>query len=209
MGADSFLCVERAAEWAGIGLSDESTTSLTVYHDWLIAEASKAGGIGPNETNRLWCRHIADSLLFNIGLKKASPSCVDLGSGVGLPGLPLAIARPDARFELVDRSGRRCDLLRRAIAVLGLENCLVIHRDLSAVDKEFDSVVSRAALPPEQLMIHVKRLLAADGMAILGLTRLNKTQDSLTVPRELRASVVSVPTDILDTTVKLLRIVTA
>jgi 16S rRNA (guanine527-N7)-methyltransferase len=208
MGADSSLLAEKAAMWAGIRLTGEQLARLTTYHDWLVSEAVKAGGIGPNEAGRIWSRHIADSLFFNIGLQRAS-LCADLGSGAGLPGVPLAITREDVQFELVDRSGRRCDLMRRAITVLGLDNCSVIHRDLSAVDKIFDSVVSRATLPPGRLMIHVKRLLVPGWIAIVGLSRGQDVREGPTVPEGWSTEVVSVPADILDTSVKLLRIVAA
>jgi 16S rRNA (guanine527-N7)-methyltransferase len=208
MGADSFVLAERAAGWLGLEIPEQGRIKLVRYADWLVREAIGAGGFGPNEENRVWSRHIADSILFGVDLVSGE-SCLDVGSGAGLPGIPLAILRPDITFDLVDRSGRRCDLLRRATAVLGLENCGVIHRDIAVVDKKYDRIVSRASLPPARLMIHVKRLLRRGGSATVGLSRTGTDLGLLSVPPGLERSTVDVPADILDTAVHLLRIVAA
>lgn len=194
-----------AAGYVGVTLSERQKQQLVRYHDWLATEAIAAGGVGPHEQDRLWNRHVADSLLFGIGLAAAS-SCLDVGSGVGLPGIPLAIAFPDTEFVLLDRSGRRCDLLRRAKAVLGLRNCTVTQGDVRQVSEQFESIVSRAALPPQQILIHVKRLLVPGGVAILGLSRAPDGQVEVPESDELAISVESVPVEILDTPVYLLRI---
>jgi 16S rRNA (guanine527-N7)-methyltransferase len=208
MGADSFVLAERAAGWLGLEIAEEGRIQLVRYADWLVSEAIGAGGIGPNEETRVWSRHIADSILFGVDLGLAE-SCLDVGSGVGLPGIPLAVLRPDIKFDLVDRSERRCDLLRRATAVLGLDNCRVIHGDIAAVDKKYDRIVSRASLPPARLMVHVKRLLHRGGSAIVGLSRTGTELGLPSVPAGFETSTVDVPADILDTAVHLLRIVAA
>lgn len=195
----------RVAEWLGLEFSPQQVDQLQVYHDWVVTEAMKAGGLGPNEADRVWPRHIADSLSFGIALDRAE-SCIDVGSGVGLPGIPLAITYPEATFMLVDRSGSRCDLMRRAVAVVGVENCCVVHRELSAVHRAADAIVSRAAIPVDRMMIHVKRLLRPNGVAVLGLSRKNEPTSLPELPPRWSGRVVAVPADILDTTVYLLRI---
>lgn len=206
MGADTYRLAVAAADWAGRGLTDDQLQVMEALHGVLAREAIPAGGIGPHEAPRLWGRHIADSLLFGIALDRAV-TCVDVGSGVGLPGIPLAIAYPEIEFELVDRSGRRCDLIRRIVAVLQLRNCAVVHSDVSDVDKNYEALISRAALPPASLMIHVKRLLCQRGVAVIGLSR--QAEGPLEVPisePNLRTSLIRVPIDILDSSVSLLRI---
>lgn len=206
MGADTYRLAVAAAEWTGRGLTDDQLEAMATLHGVLAKEAIVAGGLGPHEAPRLWGRHIADSLLFGVALDGAV-SCIDVGSGVGLPGIPLAIAYPEIEFELVDRSGRRCDLIRRIIAVLRLGNCAVVHKDVSSVDKNYDALVSRASLPPDRLMIHVKRLLRKPGVAVIGLSR--NADQPVEVPVSepgLRSHLVRVPTDVLDSSVNLLRI---
>ena len=205
MGADSLETAVRAAAWVGYELDPRQRDLLSEYHDWLAVEAAEAGGIGPHEEGRIWRRHIADSMVFGLALEN-SEECLDIGSGVGLPGIPLAIMCPSLRFTLLDRSGRRCDLMRRAVAVLGIENCVVSHLDITGVSKEFRSAVSRAAIPPEKMMIHVKRLLEPGGIAILGLSPSGVTRNPLPELPGISSKVVSVPSNILDTGVNHLRI---
>lgn len=206
MGADSFLMAVAAARWSGRELSAIQLDQLRAVETLLREEASQAGGIGPNEIDRLWRRHIGDSLLFGIALPKAA-SCIDVGSGAGLPGIPLAIAFPEVAFDLVDRSGRRCDLIGRMLAVLRLTNCRVVHRDVADVDKNFDAFVSRAAMSPEPLMIHVKRLLGPAGVAVIGHSWGGASGlVPPSIPDGMVGKYVEVPADILDSPVKLLRI---
>ncbi len=196
----------RAASWAGCELTEQQCEQLARYHRWLSEEALDAGGVGPNELDRLWTRHIGDSLLFGLALHQAD-TCADIGSGVGLPGVPLAIAGPATSFDLVDKSGRRCDLLRRAIRVLGLENCHVVHSDVDRLTTRYDAVVSRAAMPLERLLLHVKHLLSPDGIGLVGVTHGRAGEAPIPAsPSGLTLAVVSVPDEILDRPVQLLRI---
>jgi 16S rRNA (guanine527-N7)-methyltransferase len=206
MGVDSFLSVEKAAGFLDVFLSDEQRDSLALYRGWLETEGMKAGGIGPAERNRLWDRHIADSMVLGIGLSGGT-ECLDIGSGAGLPGIPLAICFPDIEFTLLDRSGRRCDLMRRAIAVLALDNCGVVEDDVSGVSERYERIVSRAAMSPKSMMIHVKRLLASGGVAVLGISRdTDKATDSLDIVAGLVTEVIKVPDEVLDSGAFLLRI---
>ncbi len=205
MRADSFRAAVAAAEVVGCPLSLHQTELLQRYHEFLASEAITAGGIGPNERDRLWRRHIADSMLFGIELSSAG-DCVDVGTGVGLPGIPLAIAFPSVEFTLVDRAGRRVDMVRRAVSVLGLHNCTVRQVDIADVSDRFDRVVSRGSLPPLDLMIHVKHLLRAGGVAIIGLSARYLATNPLPASPEYRAEVVTIEHEVLDTTVSLLRI---
>jgi 16S rRNA (guanine527-N7)-methyltransferase len=206
MRADSIRMAVAAARWSGRELSTIQIDELRALESLLRHEATRAGGIGPNETDRLWGRHIGDALLFGTALPGAS-SCIDVGSGAGLPGLPLAIAFPEVEFDLVDKSGRRCDLIRRMLAVLNLRNCQVVHRDIASVDKIFDAVVSRAAMPPERLMIHVKRLLGPAGVAVIGHSWVgSEKRGTIVAPIGMVVEYVEVPVDILDSPVNLLRI---
>ncbi|MCP3974752.1 MAG: hypothetical protein GY720_09690 [bacterium] len=138
---------------------------LTEFHGWLRAEALEAGGIGPDEGERLWRRHIADSLTFLAGLDGVS-SIVDVGSGVGLPGIPLAISLPDTQVTLLDRSERRCWLARRASRVLGLANVEVLQGEARQLRLGHAAAVSRATLPP-QAFFDTARVLLPEGEVAL------------------------------------------
>ncbi len=158
----------RCGEWAGFGLSSTQTGLLETYREWLLTEAVEAGGIGPNETDRIDTRHIADSLLFAGGFPTRPAQILDVGSGVGLPGIPLAVVMPETRFHLLDRSRRRVDLMKRATRVLDLSNVEVVHGDIADWQEKVDGVVSRASLSPEQAVISFERLLNPGGTAVIG-----------------------------------------
>lgn len=149
-------------------LTTEQLDQLGTFSQWLRTEAGSAGGLGPSEANRVDGRHIGDSLLFATVFPGQPSALTDLGSGVGLPGIPLAIIWPSTEVTLIDRSGRRCDLARRAVRVLGLENIHVLQEDIFAVEGRRSAMVSRAATPVEQLAGLVRSLLAPEGIAVVG-----------------------------------------
>ena len=158
----------RCGQWAGFGVSGNQVSLLERYREWLLTEAVEAGGIGPNETDRIDNRHIGDSLLFAGGFDTVPPQILDVGSGVGLPGIPLAVVMPETSFHLLDRSGRRVELMTRAIRVLDLPNIEVVHGDIADWARSVDGIVSRASLSPEQAVVTFKRLLNPGGSAVVG-----------------------------------------
>lgn len=149
-------------------MTTQQTQLLTLYRDWLVNEAVPAGGMGIDEVSRVDRRHIADSLLFLRPLASEPGEMWDLGSGVGLPGIPLAIVLPDTRVQLVERSGRRARLARRAIRVLDLANTQVVEGEIEDMGGRVEVVVSRASLPPERLSVFVKDHLTRSGVAVVG-----------------------------------------
>lgn len=141
--------------------------SFETFGWWLANEAMVSGGIGPREVDRIDTRHLADSLIFAHFV--TNPDVIwDLGSGVGLPGVPLAILFPETRFVLIDRSRRRTDLVNRAVRMLRLENVEVELADITKLDGEVGVMVSRASLPPGQLTGPVNAHLRPGGIAIVG-----------------------------------------
>jgi len=109
----------------------------------LAAQGEERGLIGPLELPRLWTRHILNSAI-------AAPifhgTGADIGSGAGLPGLVLAIARPDVGWTLIEPMERRVTWLNEQAAELGLENVEVLRsraEDVPATAK-FDFVTARA-----------------------------------------------------------------
>ena len=152
-------------------LDHDQSTRLDVYATWLVNEAIPAGGLGPGEHHRIVERHVIDSLFFAVAAVEvglASPNdALDIGAGVGLPCLPLAIVWPRTEVTALDRAGRRARLLRRAVRVLDLPNVEVEERDVADVRGAFELVTSRASLPPPVLRPHLARLASPDGGAIV------------------------------------------
>ena len=140
--------IDRVAHWVGVTWTTSMADQVQRYARWLVSEAIPAGALGPREVERLEDRHLADAMvLVRPWRTMPQPSVVDLGSGAGLPGIVTAILRPDARVCLVERAGRRLDLLGRALRVLGLSNVTVCDGDLHDVDARYDVALMRAVLP--------------------------------------------------------------
>lgn len=143
-------------------------TAIGRYGDWLTSEAAAAGGLGPEEADRLDNRHLADSLAVAECWQPLRPSSIaDLGSGVGLPGIPLAILYPSATVTLLDRSGARCRLLKRATRVLGLPNVTVMQADVDDLEGTFDVVVARGLAAPDRVLQPLHRLVAPGGYGVV------------------------------------------
>lgn len=89
------------------------------YADLLAGPGVERGLLGPREVDRLWERHILNSAAL-VELIGPEAWVIDIGSGAGLPGLPMAIARPDLRVTLVEPMLRRTDFLAEAVHALGI-----------------------------------------------------------------------------------------
>ena len=202
---ESAESARRAAAWVGRELSSEQLALLTRYAVWLCREAIPAGGLGPREGERVWSRHLADSLLFAGGWRGEPPGeLLDVGSGVGLPGIPLAILWPQTLVTLLDRGGRRVRLLYRVVGMLGLGNVVIAQGDALAVADEWEGMVVRGALRATEVIGLAARLLRPGGTAVLGLSRRaqppERTADLMGIARALglEPELVEVPGDILD-----------
>jgi 16S rRNA (guanine527-N7)-methyltransferase len=116
-------------------------------------EAVRLGFLGPREEERLWERHLNDALgLAIIRRPKPEERWADLGSGAGLPGLPLAVAYRATSFTLVDAQRRRVDWIAATAAKLGLTNVAVVHARLEDYGRgparqSFDIATARALGP--------------------------------------------------------------
>ncbi|MFI2839450.1 16S rRNA (guanine(527)-N(7))-methyltransferase RsmG [Mycolicibacterium sp. PDY-3] len=124
------------------------------YGRILAGAGIERGLIGPAEVDRLWERHILNSAAMTELLGEGE-RVADIGSGAGLPGIPLAIARPDLRVTLVEPLLRRSEFLREAIAELSLDVEVVRGRAedkmIRAEAGDMDAVVSRAVAPLDKL----------------------------------------------------------
>ncbi|MDR0593782.1 MAG: 16S rRNA (guanine(527)-N(7))-methyltransferase RsmG [Bifidobacteriaceae bacterium] len=131
----------------------------------LESAAVERGLMGPRELERLWDRHLVNSGLLAPLLPEAG-LVVDVGSGAGLPGLVLAIQRPDLRFELVDSMRRRTDWLVEAVAALELPNVAVTRARAEDLGARGDAaaVVSRAVARLDKLAPWTAGLLRPGGL---------------------------------------------
>ena len=122
------------------------------YHESLATDATTRGFIGPREKPRLWDRHIYNCAVIGEAIPEGA-RVIDIGSGAGLPGIPLAIARPDLQVTLLEPLLKRSNYLAEITEKLGLDNVTVI-RDRAedhGNDAKFDVVTSRAVAPLAKL----------------------------------------------------------
>lgn len=130
----------------------------------LAAEGELRGLIGPLELPRLWTRHVLNSA---IAAPLFSGSVADVGSGAGLPGLVLAIARPDVSFTLIEPMERRVAWLEEQVDALGLDNVRVMRARAEDVGLEFDVVTARAVSAMRTLVPITAPLVCDGGELIL------------------------------------------
>ena len=129
----------------------------------LAARGEELGLIGPLEMPRLWTRHILNSALL---APLINPGRVgDIGSGAGLPGLVLAIARPDAQFILIEPMERRVDWLRRQAEALELNNVEVVRAraEEAKLSLRLDQATARAVSALSKLIPLTAPLVRSGG----------------------------------------------
>lgn len=134
----------------------------------LARRGEELGLIGPLELPRLWTRHIINSGLV-APLVRPGALVGDIGSGAGLPGLPLALARPDATFVLIEPMERRTEWLRSEADALGLRNVEVVRARAEEAPyvERFDQVTARAVSALRTLIPIVVPLVRPGGELIL------------------------------------------
>lgn len=147
--------VPAALEEAATAIFGDRLGIAVSYARWLAGEGVTRGLIGPREVERLWDRHILNCAVLGEVIDQGA-SVVDIGSGAGLPGIPLAIARPDLSVVLVEPLLRRTTFLGEAIKDLDLPITVVRGRaEQPGVIREVggaDYVTSRAVAPLEKLL---------------------------------------------------------
>jgi 16S rRNA (guanine527-N7)-methyltransferase len=139
------------------------------YAEILAGAGVERGLLGPREADRLWDRHILNSAALS-ELVDTGSRIADIGSGAGLPGIPLALARPDVRVTLIEPLLRRSDFLKEVVDALALEVTVVRGRaEEQAVRHqvgEMDAVVSRAVASLDKLAKWSVPLLRTGGQML-------------------------------------------
>jgi len=138
-------------------ISEEKKKKIKTYAEWLSSEGIKKGLISKKTDSYIWEEFIIHSLGFSslIFEQKKSKSICDLGTGAGIPGVPIAITNPEKEVFLVDRSKKRIHELERLKSILKIDN---LAPTLSSAEafvsenvKEIDIFVSRCFMPAEKI----------------------------------------------------------
>lgn len=152
-------------------LFGDRTALAQRYAGHLATTGVEWGLIGPREVPRIWTRHILNCAVL-AELLEAGDEVGDIGSGAGLPGLALSLARPDVSFVLVEIMERRVEWLQMVVDDLGVENVRIVRaRVEELVDEEMFTVVTARAVKSLSTLIEwTVPVLAPEGriLAIKG-----------------------------------------
>ena len=185
----------------GIEFDEGDLQQLANYLDLLLETNKQFNLTGIKEPEEAWTKHILDSLsLIPTLVKEGVQHVVDVGSGGGLPGIPLAITLPDVTFTLVETTRKKALFLSDAVEQLGLDNVTVIAEraeNLSTKDGGFrgiaDAVIARAVGPLNVLLELTIPFAKIDGvvLAIKGERAPIEVEDARKALHVLKAEVES------------------
>lgn len=153
----------------------------------LIEENARQNLISKASIEAVWQRHIADSLQLLDHAPDGAQSWLDLGSGAGMPGLVIAIARPDLRIGLVESRRKRIDWLERVVREFRLERCAIHGERLENVETRDSAVITaRAFAPLTRLLSLSSRFSTPDTIWLLPKGR-SGAQELAEQPKAIRA----------------------
>ena len=173
-----------AAEIFGAGIDQARAYAAALFRD-----GDELGLLGPREMPKLWTRHILNSAVV-AELVEPGKKVADVGSGAGLPGIPMAIAQPEATFVLIEPMERRSKWLQEQVDALGLTNVRVHRARAEEVGEAFDIVTARAvsALPK---LLRMTVPLTRDGgeiIALKGSKAADEIEESKKLQKKLKIS---------------------
>jgi 16S rRNA (guanine527-N7)-methyltransferase len=165
------------------------------YAELLATWGVDRGLIGPREPERLWDRHLLNSAAL-AGAIPDGAVVLDIGSGAGLPGIPLALAEPRAHVILVEPMQRRVTFVRDVVAALGLDLEVRAERAEDVARASADVVVARAVAPLVRLLPVTLPLLRPDGtlLALKGRSAAAEVEKAASILRKWPAARVWVGT---------------
>ena len=162
--------IERQLRAGMVGLGLESagdTVYVLAKYLRLLARWNKAFNLtGPSSLKDMVARHVLDSLTVLPYL--AGTAVLDVGTGAGLPGIPLAVLDPHRHYTLLDSKGKKTRFVTQAIGELGLDNIDVVQARVEAFapEQHFDTVVTRAFSSLTRFVQNCQHLTAAGGRLV-------------------------------------------
>ena len=155
--------LQRGASDLGLTLSEEMVSQLELYLGLIQKWNLTYNLVGTSELKDLVHKHILDSLSLSRFVDQTP--VIDVGSGAGLPGIPLAISLPDISFTLVDANGKKVRFMRQACIELKLTNVNIVQSRIENLDTNqlFNTVVARAFAPLESALDQLQAVCAPGG----------------------------------------------
>lgn len=153
----------------GFSVTENEAASLAAFVALLLRWNAVYNLTGVRGVDEIVDRHLVESFALRALLH--GTSVADVGSGGGLPGVPLAVVEPERRFTLIESRAKRVRFLRHVVSELKLTNTEVAHGRAEALtfEQPFATVLARAVAPPAEL-ISICRHLTAPGSVLLLLT---------------------------------------
>lgn len=151
---------------ASAGFDASQSEKLERYCDLIKHWNQSFNLISAQDIDALWSRHILDSLSIVDHLQ--GKRIIDIGTGAGLPGIPLAIARPELSFTLLDTNNKKTRFCQQAVIELGLKNVEVVHTRAEKFrpPQPFSTIVTRAVADLATLIKLSGHLLTNDGQMV-------------------------------------------
>jgi len=166
---------QAAIKEFGIALDNGDAELLGRYLATLLDASKRFNLTAIKDPDAAWMKHIFDSLSFIAFIDEGARSVIDVGSGGGLPGIPLAIALPNINFTLLEATGKKAEFLGKVVKELSLNNVYIVNDraetvglDLDNHREQYDVVVSRA-LGPMAVLIELCAPLAKVGGHVIAM----------------------------------------
>lgn len=164
MMTNSTIRVQLEAGFEVLGLVDLNPADFEAYLTLLNQWNQAYNLTAVRDIHAMVSRHILDSLAILPWMR--GRTWIDVGTGPGLPGIPLALACPDARITLLDSNGKKTRFLREVVRVLSLKQVNVVESRVEAYHPawRFDTVVSRAFSAVEPMVKNTQHLIHQEGL---------------------------------------------
>jgi 16S rRNA (guanine527-N7)-methyltransferase len=162
------------ARLLGFDLSSQTAEGFRTYRDAMLAAAAEFSLTAVRDASGIERRHFLESLalarvLIDAGILPSGIRVLDIGSGAGLPGLPLKLVRPDLQLGLLEANGKKCRFLREMVALLNLEGVAVLEARAEELGRDldqrgsYDLVLARAVASLPVLLEYALPLLKLGG----------------------------------------------
>ena len=189
----------------------EAADSLARFAAWLAGAGVERGFLGPREVDRIWDRHIGNCAVVE-ELIPVNSKVFDIGSGAGLPGVVLAIVRPDISMGLIEPLMRRSEFLTEVVTDLGLSDRVTVMRGRAEELKGQTAqiVTARAVAPLGKLLTWALPLTAKNGqiLAMKGSSAATEIVDAKDMLQGRNAEIVLCGQNIVDPLTTVVRVST-
>jgi 16S rRNA (guanine527-N7)-methyltransferase len=189
----------------------DAAENLARFAHWLAGAGVERGFLGPREVDRIWDRHIANCAVVE-ELIPINSKVFDIGSGAGLPGLVLAIVRPDITIGLIEPLMRRSEFLKEVVADLGITEQVTVMRGRAEELKGHTApvVTARAVAPLGKLLTWSLPLTTKGGviLAMKGRSAATEIADAKEILNGRKAQIVLCGEGVVDPQTTVVRVTT-